>query len=192
MALTSTTLNGAITPDSNAIYVASATGFVVGAYAQIDSEMVKLALQDPQTATRWLVTRGQSGTAAVAHAARAGVTTGLSTDFPQWSNPTTMPNIVSYSVAGAIAIPDVDSVIELNGAAAIAMTLASPTNAQEGRELTIVARSAFAHTVTYAPGFSGGGGSKDVATYAAAGDLITIKAVNGVWCTQVLQGAALS
>lgn len=85
---------------------------------------------------------------------------------------------VTYLTASG-AIPVVSGTYALDGAAAIAMTLAQPTAAQDGTTLFITAATAHAHTVTTAA--NGINGAKHVVTYAAVGDGIVLKAVNGVW-----------
>ncbi len=61
------------------------------------------------------------------------------------------------------------------------MTLAAPTAADEGVRLVIIARTAFAHTVTIAAGVGGKGAAFDVLTFAAVGDCIELVADNLVW-----------
>ena len=65
-----------------------------------------------------------------------------------------------------------------------ALTLAAPTaGTDDGKMLTIVAATAFAHTVTNAsPGFNNAGASGDVATFGGAiGDSMQVVAYNGRW-----------
>lgn len=82
-----------------------------------------------------------------------------------------------YVAAGAI--PVATGVAGLGSGAAIAMTLAQPTTAQDGTDIYIVAETAHAHTVTTAA--NGINGSKHVFTAAAQGDYIELEAVGGVW-----------
>jgi hypothetical protein len=84
-----------------------------------------------------------------------------------------------YSANGAIAIAD--GIHSISKGSAAAMTLAPPTAGDEGMELTITARTAFAHTVTITEGLGGKGASFDVMTFAAVGDSITLRAVNLHW-----------
>lgn len=92
------------------------------------------------------------------------------------------------------AIPLVSGTYVLNGAAALAMTLATPTTpAQDGIILTIVAGTAHAHTVTTAADTING--NKDTVTYAAVGDTATLQSVAGIWVNTSIGGptpAALS
>lgn len=79
---------------------------------------------------------------------------------------------------GAITITDGDVVLTKGSAAAI--TLAAPTAAQLGTELTITAGSAFAHVVTATGLIDDGvtGGSKTTMTFGAfVGASITLKSV---------------
>ena len=89
-----------------------------------------------------------------------------------------------YTTAGAIPIASGTYVI--NGAGALAMTLATPTLAQDGATLTIIAGTAHAHTVTTAANKIVP--SKDTVTYAAVGDYITLRAVNGLWYNIAIGG----
>jgi hypothetical protein len=92
---------------------------------------------------------------------------------------------VSY-VAASGAIPLIPGTYALNGAAALAMTLAAPTAAQDGTIITIVATTGHAHTVT-APA-DAIYGTKDTVTYAAVGDIITLEAVNTKWMVRSIGG----
>lgn len=62
-----------------------------------------------------------------------------------------------------------------------AFTLVPPTTGEDGIELTVVARTAFAHTLTITEGIGGKGASFDVITFAAVGDSIVLLADNGHW-----------
>jgi hypothetical protein len=92
------------------------------------------------------------------------------------------PTIVTYSAAGAIAIPNQNTMVVLNGGAARAMTLAGPGKDQDGLTLTVLNASAYAHTVTYTAGFYGDTTSSDVITFAAkAGASFICVARGGTW-----------
>ena len=86
---------------------------------------------------------------------------------------------VAYTANGAIRISEGVHAIAKTSAAA--MTLAAPTAADEGTKLIILARTAFAHTVTVAGGLGGNGAGVDVITFAAVGDCISLVADNLVW-----------
>jgi hypothetical protein len=95
-------------------------------------------------------------------------------------------NVSYYVAAGAIPVAGGTAVI--NGAAALAMTLAQPTAAQDGMILFITAETAHAHTITTAA--SGINGSKHVVTFTNQGDGVELEAINAVWNVRSLVGAA--
>ena len=91
----------------------------------------------------------------------------------------TMPGSpVTYEIASG-AIPVQSGTIALNGAGALAMTLALPTAAQDGTTIFIAASTAHAHTVTTPA--NGIDGALHIATFAAKGDNVELRAVNGTW-----------
>lgn len=92
------------------------------------------------------------------------------------------------TVAGAIAVQT--GTVGLGSGAALAMTLATPTNAQDGTRITVTAETAHAHTVTAAANKING--SKDTVTFAAVGDSVTLEALGGLWMAVSLIGATLS
>jgi hypothetical protein len=94
---------------------------------------------------------------------------------PAWAS----GDVASYSTAGALAIRSGNSTI--NSATARAMTLADPTQAQDGTVMTIFGAGGGAHTVTTPLGFNGSGGAYDVATFATTGGTLTVQVINGVW-----------
>ena len=89
-----------------------------------------------------------------------------------------------YTAAGAIPVAGGTYVI--NGAGALAMTLAAPTKAQDNMVLTIVAGTAHAHTVTTPANKING--ADDTVTYAAIGDSVVLRAINGIWMAISLGG----
>lgn len=91
----------------------------------------------------------------------------------------TPPGVALYPANGAIAIAT--GVHALTKGSAGAYTLAPPAAADEGKRLLIVARTAFAHTVTITEGIGGKGASFDVITFAAVGDSIHLLADNLHW-----------
>ncbi|MDR3723272.1 MAG: hypothetical protein P4K83_02130 [Terracidiphilus sp.] len=103
----------------------------------------------------------------------------------------TLPgSVVSYyAAAGALTVPEGDSTAVVNGAAALAMTLAQPTAAQDGINLFVTAGTARAHTVTTAA--NGVNGAKHVVTFAAQGDGVVLEAINQVWIVRSLVGGAV-
>lgn len=88
------------------------------------------------------------------------------------------------SADGAITIPDRGrkSVMITKGSAA-ALTLGTPSTAQNGVEINIIATTAFAHTITAATiGFNDNGASADVCTFSAAkGNRLCVMAYAGDW-----------
>jgi hypothetical protein len=99
---------------------------------------------------------------------------------------------VTY-IAASGAIPVVSGTYVINGAAALAMTLATPTAAQDGTRLVLVAGTSHAHTVTTAADVIEG--TKDTITFAAAYDICILEAVNLKYAVQFIGGptpAALS
>jgi hypothetical protein len=84
------------------------------------------------------------------------------------------------SADGAITIAD--GVVFITKATAAAITIADPPAGMDGAVLTIVSKTAAAHTVTYTAGFGGGTTSRDVATFGGAiSDGMVIVAHDGVW-----------
>lgn len=189
MALTNTTLSSACTATDLTVNVTSATSFAVGRPLKIEQEITGPITAIAGTAIT-VLRRGADGTAAVAHNALAPVSTGLYTDMPPVTPGTLVAvppqndAVVTYSVNGAITVPDKDTTIFLTKAGVAAMTLADPTVTQNGIKLLIMAQTANAHTVSNAAGsgFNGGGASVDVGTYGGAiGDNLFLVACNGKW-----------
>lgn len=130
---------------------------------------------------------GQSGISGPANGTRAlfvcesGNIARVSSDYAGGGQQTT-----TYITASG-AIPLVSGTYVLNGAGALAMTLATPTTpAQDGIILKITAGTAHAHTVTTAankivPSF-------DTATYAAVGDYIILQSQGGFWINYGIGG----
>lgn len=186
MAQTTTTISAAVGATDLTIPVTSATGFSAGNYLRLDNEfMVVSSVSGTNISVR---SRGDKGSGAVAHNILAIANTGLDSDLavqpmgqaaqidPQF------PTIVTYSAAGAIAIPVQNTMVVLNGGAARAMTLAGPAKDQDGLTMTVLNASAFAHTVTYTAGFYGDTTSSDVITFAAkAGASFICVARGGTW-----------
>lgn len=85
------------------------------------------------------------------------------------------------SANGAITIKS--GYVVLTKAGVAAMTLADPTaTTDDGKELTVIAQTANAHTVTIAGGLNGAGAGADVGTFGGAvGDRFSVVAYNGKW-----------
>lgn len=197
MALTASTLSGAITADQVTIKVASATGYGKGRLIKVDDEfMLQSADADAGSTTTIPVIRGVNGTQAKAHPTSAVVLVGnpsaLVGDWTGNQVATQAPyplagrqrRVSSYSAAGAIGLPSpgADEVAILNGTGTEAYSVAVPTKDMDGCELTILAGGAGAKTITFTGGLSGAGSSYDVITLnatAVAG--IKVVACNGLW-----------
>jgi hypothetical protein len=85
---------------------------------------------------------------------------------------------------GAVTIPDRGrKIVVMTKAGVAAMTLGTPTTAQNGVEIVFTAATANAHTVTAATiGFNAGNAGTDIATFGAAiGDGFTVVAYEGEW-----------
>ena len=197
MALVTTTISAAVGANDLVIPVTSATGMSAGNFLKIDNEMMQIvSVSGTSISVR---SRGDQGSAAVAHNILALCTSGLLSDlagnpFSQAPNvDAQLKNIVTYSVSGAIAIPNQNSIIVLDKAGVAAMTLAGPAADQDGLEVTILSATAQAHTVTYTAGFYGDTTSSDVATFAAkAGASMTILARGGTWGVKSLANVTLA
>jgi hypothetical protein len=199
MSLTNTTLAAACGAADLTLRLTSVTGAVVGAPLKIENEYVGavLSIVSPFVTVR---DRGAEGTLAVAHNALAPVNlAAAASDFiaiPAGSTNQVPPfreRVQYYSVNGAIALPDQNTTVILNKAGVAAMTLADPTRDMEGLEMTIMAGTAQANTVTYTTGFNGGGAATDVGTFGGAiGDNFRIKAVLGVWNVMYLRNVTLA
>lgn len=192
MALTRTTLSGAVTASDTSIRVASATGFAANSYVRIDDEVMQIS-SNYSSGTVIPVRRGVQGGVAVAHPVTAGVVVGLATDFDDPAAQTAVPyplagrnrTITSYSASGAITLPTdgADVVAILNGTSVLAMTVAAPGADLEGCALYIASNGAAAHTVTFTGGLSGAGTSYDVLTVNATAPVVLgpFLAVNQLW-----------
>jgi len=196
MALTRTTIAAAVSADALIIPVTSASGFAAGNFLRVDNEFMQVvSISGANISVR---SRGDFGSAALAHNILAPATTGLASDLPNFADGEVAqvdPSgqaMVTASVDGALSIPNQDTLILVQKAGVCAMTLASPTTAQDGLELTILSATANAHTVTYTPGFFGDTTSSDVATFAAkVGASMTIKAQGGKWGVVALASVTL-
>jgi hypothetical protein len=199
MALASTTLSGAIGRDDDRIKVASATGFAVGNLVLVDGEL--MLQTSAAVGTTIGVKRGMDGTYHQPHPTGAIVATGLASDFASPAagritafGPSAAPAfdpVASYSAAGAIDTSKSGTHL-LNGAGALAMTLAAPTQGQTGQVITIASTGIGAHTVTATGGFGGGATASDVATFPAFSTSFTCVALNGKWVVQSNGGVTIA
>lgn len=91
--------------------------------------------------------------------------------------------VTAYTANGAIALTTGLHAIEKTGSAA-AMTVAAPTAAQDGVELTIIGNTDFAHVITFTGGtlLDGTTGANTTATLAAfKGSGVTVVARGSTW-----------
>lgn len=118
--------------------------------------------------------------------------TGAALPFPG----TSQPPVVTLSGTTDAIVVKTGTVMVLNASAADLMTLANPTSGgpgigDDGKTLTIISNTAFAHTIT--TGAHGINGNKNIATFGAAiGNLIELKAYNGAWYMVLQIGITLS
>lgn len=180
MSLARTTLSGALTSTAKTVRVASATGISAGRVMKVDSEDMLVQAVNPDVSTEFTVMRGYGGTTAVAHNTGAPVTCGANSD---WLTPLPPQSdgvpVFSYAAAGAIT--PAAGQHQLSTGAASAFTLANPSLGADGMQLTIIAGSAHAYTVTAASAFTGAGAGT-VATFGGAvGDNFEVEARNGLW-----------
>lgn len=93
--------------------------------------------------------------------------------------------VLAMSANGAVTVPAYNQVILLTKAGVLAATLVDPTaTTHDGVELTFIATTANAHTLSNAAGsgFNGGGAASDVGTFGGAiGDFIKVVAYQGKW-----------
>lgn len=190
MALTSTTLAGAITASALRATLTSGTGLnlispLEKKLLMLDGELLGISsIVDSPTVS---LVRGIRGTLASAHAALTPAIFGSPIDFADVpSSPW-----VSYSASGAIAVPTADQVIYLTKATAAAMTLANPAKDCIAT-VVIYAIGNAAHTVTYTAGFYGNTTSSDVATFTGTGSSMTIRAANGLWGAIATAGVTIA
>lgn len=192
MALVTTTLGAAMAAGDTKATVASATSVAAGRVVLVDGEYMVVRSSYVSGSTTVPVRRGQQGTAQVAHVSGAEFTHGATDDYanpPPGSvvaiGPSTGVRRVSYSAAGAIALPAVpgeELFVTLNGTDALAMTLADPDEAINGAVLHLDANGAAAHTITSASGFGGAGSSYDVLTANGTGTIgFDARASGGLW-----------
>lgn len=198
MAVTATTLTGAITASQTSFGVASATGITAPnfqtatgiTYLFIDQEkMLVVAI----TGTFVSVIRGVEGTAAAAHVINSQVESGLPSDFLKYQEildtelvkgftlaNKTQPAIFLAGTADALAIAPAFYVVKTAGVDA--MTLAAPTAANEGIIIDVWSDTANAHTITATSLFANGTALKTTATFPAQrGAGVTLRACNLVW-----------
>ncbi|HEX2907414.1 MAG TPA: hypothetical protein VHO69_11170 [Phototrophicaceae bacterium] len=82
---------------------------------------------------------------------------------------------------GAITLKD--GFVFITKATAAVLTLADPVaGTDDGKEITVISKTAAAHTVTIAGGLNGAGAGADVGTFSAViGNRFSVVAHNGKW-----------
>lgn len=187
MALTNTSLSGAVTLNATQIKLTAFTNPSSGGIGPrtivvVDGESMLVA--DASLSPTLKVVRGYDGTKACAHNTLAPVVYGLTSDFTQEAstNGQAAANELSLSVNSTdVTLPVVDSTIYLTKAGVLAITINGP-RADQDNTIRFVSLTANAHTITYTPGFYANTTSSDVATFpATAGAVFTIVARNGLW-----------
>lgn len=196
MALTQTALAAACAATDEQITVSSVTGATVGGFVKIDSEFaIVKAIASPVIE---LMFRGKFGTRAAAHANLATVTFGLIADIVMPGNGDLVPidpireSVSAIGADGAIDVPTRNMVLHVKKGSAAALTLAAPSTFTDDITLEIVSDTAYAHTVTFTPGFYGNTTSSDVATWATTvGASAKFRASQGRWGVVALSGVTL-
>jgi len=195
MALTTTTLNGAVSATATSFVVTSATGFASGSYVQLGEEFCQIT-KEYSSGTTIYVVRGVNGTVPLAHPTGSNATVGTGSDFSSANATVIVPYALSarrrkkleYSASGAITLPTAgeDMLAVLNGTSVLAMTIAAPGKDNDGDRLTIIGNGAAAHTLTFAGGISGAGSNYDVVTVNATAPIaFEVMACNGLWMSIV-------
>lgn len=206
MAMTTTTASVAVLAGDQFVTLTSATGLAAGMFLKIDDEFM-LVRNDYNIAGSAftstfvpVVRRGDRGSIQSAHNALALVVFGLTTDLAAYPPGALIqdtqsplgPDIVTYSVTGAIAIPTRDTIIVLDKAGVAAMTLAAPGKDQDGLRLIITTTTAQAHTITatslIADGATGSPHTTITFTTGYKGQGIQLMALAGLW--QVIANTA--
>lgn len=171
MALTNTKLTAAIGASDLTIQVNDSSAALANTPIKIENEFARIV----STTTSGFLTlraRGDQGTAAVAHNKLVNVEIcATAADFQTPAAGTVpilppIPQLVSYSTSGAIAVPTVDTNIVLTStSAAQAMTLVAPSAASDGVKLYITSQSSMAHTVTATSLIQGYSSGQSTATF---------------------------
>lgn len=185
MALTTTTLAGAMSANATEFAATSATGATVGGFARLDGEYMHIAAITGSLIS--VRSRGVPAGSAVAHGIFAPVVFGLDSDRADPGKTEIAPVPTDYDLAsigldGVIPIPTRDTVYWLTkSAAALALTLAAPSASQDGLMLTFVGCTDRAHVITCASLILDG--------TEGANSLCTSAAFKGSACTLIAWGA---
>lgn len=195
MALTTTTLNGAIGVNDTLIKVTSGTGFAKGYYLRIDDEFLLQTADAASGSTTLIpVARGVNGSVAKTHVTTTNITVGTGSDFTgsAVTTPLAYPlagrqrRVTNYAASGAISLPSpgTDEVAVLIGTGALTMTVAAPSKDMDGCKLTIFGNAKSASTIQFdgTVGLANAGSSYDIITLQNAGNVgVEVMAINGFW-----------
>ncbi len=201
MALTTTSLNGAVTASAQFITLTSATP-TTGSPAlanrmlvQVDGE--RMFVTDVSTSPTIQVVRGYDGTAAVLHNTLAPLIFGFPVDWNAPAGAPVTPRILaSIGANGVIPVPAANTLLTIDKASALATTtLAAPNSDANGVTLTITSNTAAAHVITatslVADGVSGS--PHTTLTWAAfKGATVTLIVQNGLYNVQSAVGVTVS
>lgn len=202
MALTSpTTIAAAMAVTDLAVTVTSATGLAAGNFLRIDNEFMIIDRSYVSGTRVPVYRRGDQGSRVVAHQALAPCISGLFSDQAALGTyaftpvPLSNPDIVTYSVTGAIAVPVRDTMVVLDKAGVAVMTLAAPAADQDGMILYVTSTTAQAHTITATSLLADGasGSPHTTATFAAyKGAGLVLVALQGLWQVRSNVGITIS
>lgn len=201
MALVQTTLSAAVGVNDLVFPVTSATGFTAKYLVKVDNEF---CVVDPSYVSGTNIPvfrRGDNGSRAVAHNALAIVVVGTAADWTALGTYQAapvgdyIPDVVTYSVSGAITVPKRNTTVILDKAGVAVMTLAAPAKDQDGLELWVTSVTANAHTITATSLLADGasGSPHTTATFAAyKGAGVLLVAEQGLWSVKANNGVTIS
>jgi hypothetical protein len=186
MALTRTTLAGAVAATDTEVTLTTIAGLAVSQNINVDGEVMRVLAVGAAATVPVGVLRGIRGSNVAAHPSGATATFGPPADFS--SAPKSKPtrrDVVSYSANGVVAntTPGRDAIAVLNGTSTLTMTLANPAKDNEGDMLIVVSNGKAAHTLTYTTvGLGGGGAATDLITFSVVAQMsVVFIAVTEVW-----------
>ncbi len=195
MALTKTTLNGAIAAGATKLVLTSATGIAEKMLIRIDSEffLVTDVALAPTVSVVPGYSNGYTSSYSVAHNTLAQAAYGIAADFSTFTG-RAVQEVNSYGASGAIVVPLTDQTIIIDKASAAAMTLAAPAH-DTNPTIEITSNSAAAHTVTGVALLADGTSAtpKSTATFGTqAGATMVLTGVNGLWNVVSLENVTIA
>jgi len=153
MALTATTLSAACGASDLTLFLTSTSNFAAGQPVKIDNEYM-VCVSVPVSGVITVRSRGDQGTIAIAHDILANCETSATiSDFPgvPLANaalvPPHVPVLLTLGQNQTLTLPLQDTVYIIDKASAAAITLPTPSKAQDGLRLTFTSQTAAAHTV---------------------------------------------